>query len=400
MERLTVLALLLVVLTYLVLGAALFHLMEQPLERERWMLAAAARLAFLQDHSCVEAGDLDLLLQQMVSAAQEGIDPTGNSSHLPSNWDLSGAFFFAGTVITTIGFGNVAPRTDEGRLLCIVYALVGIPMFASLLMGVGDQLGLALGQLIGKVEKVFQRCGVRPSTIRVLSVLLFLLLGCFLFISSPTLVFQWVEGWSVLESVYFVIITLTTIGFGDYVAGSDSSRGYKVWYKPLVWFWIVLGLAYFASIFSMIGDWLRVLSRRTQAEVSGLTAQAVHWTSNIATDIKAARWDSLPPRDVPLGKENAQGLEERKEEQEEEERTTDEETLPSSPEIWKPIDFVAENIAYIDTEDSESCRSPLTRPRGKRKAGPHGSPVLGTGRQEEGAGRWQIPYSPSLRERE
>lgn len=41
-------------------------------------------------------------------------------------------------------------------------------------------------------------------------------------------------------------------------------------YKPVVWLWIVFGLAYFASILNMIGNWLRVLSKKTRAEVGSL----------------------------------------------------------------------------------------------------------------------------------
>lgn len=40
-----------------------------------------------------------------------------------------------------------------------------------------------------------------------------------------------------------------------------------MFFKPLVLAWIVFGLAYFASILTMIGNWLRVLSKRTRAEV-------------------------------------------------------------------------------------------------------------------------------------
>lgn len=38
-------------------------------------------------------------------------------------------------------------------------------------------------------------------------------------------------------------------------------------YQPLVWFWILFGLAYFASVLTTIGNWLRAVSRRTRAEV-------------------------------------------------------------------------------------------------------------------------------------
>lgn len=54
---------------------------------------------------------------------------------------------------------------------------------------------------------------------RVISAVLSILLGCLLFVALPIFVFQEVEKWTLLESAYFVVITLTTVGFGDYVAG-------------------------------------------------------------------------------------------------------------------------------------------------------------------------------------
>ncbi|KAB0404139.1 hypothetical protein E2I00_008892, partial [Balaenoptera physalus] len=74
-----------------------------------------------------------------------------------------------------------------------------------------------------------------------------------------------IKGWSKLEAIYFVVVTLTTVGFGDYVAGASPNQNSAA-YQPLVWFWILLGLAYFASVLTTIGNWLRVVSRRTRAE--------------------------------------------------------------------------------------------------------------------------------------
>jgi len=37
-----------------------------------------------------------------------------------------------------------------------------------------------------------------------------------LFITVTGAVFHWLEGWSWLDSIYFVVITFTTIGYGDF----------------------------------------------------------------------------------------------------------------------------------------------------------------------------------------
>ncbi|MEQ2223447.1 Potassium channel subfamily K member 2, partial [Ilyodon furcidens] len=68
---------------------------------------------------------------------------------------MGSAFFFCGTIITTIGFGNLSPRTWFGQLFCVCYALVGIPMFGILLAGVGDHMGTVLRRAVAKIEKLF-----------------------------------------------------------------------------------------------------------------------------------------------------------------------------------------------------------------------------------------------------
>lgn len=119
--------------------------------------------------------------QAVVAAISAGVDPSSNITFV-SQWDLASAFFFSGTIITTIGgskfwllfcqeavhfisdpvcpgFGNTSPKTEGGQLFCIFYALVGIPLFGILLAGVGDHLGTGLRKLVAKIEKLFL---VRP----------------------------------------------------------------------------------------------------------------------------------------------------------------------------------------------------------------------------------------------
>ncbi|XP_038148141.1 potassium channel subfamily K member 4 isoform X2 [Cyprinodon tularosa] len=278
------------VLLYLVLGALVFRSLEAPLEEKEHTVLMQKTLDFLSNNSCIDRNVLNDYVEKVLDAVGAGVSAEAailNETFI-TNWDIASALFFSGTIMTTIGYGNISPKSDGGKLFCIVYALVGIPMFGILLAGVGDHLGTGLQKTVGKIEKLFLKWRISPTIVRVISAVLSILLGVLLFLAVPTLVFQEVENWSLLESAYFVVITLTTVGFGDYVAGGGESMKNinenllpELWYKPLVWFWILLGLAYFASILSMIANWLRVLSKKTRAEMEELRAHATDWTQNI-----------------------------------------------------------------------------------------------------------------------
>ncbi|XP_007518791.2 potassium channel subfamily K member 4 [Erinaceus europaeus] len=370
MRSTTLLALLALVLLYLVAGALVFQALEQPHEQQAQRELGEARDKFLRSHPCVSDQDLGLFIQEVADALGAGANPEVNSS-IASNhsaWNLGSAFFFSGTIITTIGYGNAALRTDAGRLFCVFYALVGIPLFGILLAGVGDRLGSSLRRGIGHIEAIFLKWHVPPGLVRILSAVLFLLLGCLLFVLTPMFVFCYMEDWSQLEAIYFIIVTLTTVGFGDYVAGASPNQKSTV-YQPLVWFWILLGLAYFASVLTTIGNWLRVVSRRTRAEMGGLTAQAASWTGTVTARVtqragpaalpsekeEKERPPLLPP---PPGPAEPRAPE------------SPEKGPPASPPTASALDYPSENLAFIDessdTQSERSCALPRA-PRGRRR---------------------------------
>ena len=35
---------------------------------------------------------------------------------------------FTITIMTTVGYGHIAPQTMEGKIFCIMYSLIGIPL--------------------------------------------------------------------------------------------------------------------------------------------------------------------------------------------------------------------------------------------------------------------------------
>uniref|UniRef100_A0A3B4ZM62 Uncharacterized LOC103374332 n=1 Tax=Stegastes partitus TaxID=144197 RepID=A0A3B4ZM62_9TELE len=336
---------------YLVMGALVFLTLETPGES----LQVRVEGWIFQLNSVPH-------LQGLVSAVKAGLDVSNLPSNLTTRWDMASAIFFCGTIITTIGFGNLSPRTWYGQLFCVCYALVGIPMFGILLAGVGDHMGTVLRRAVAKIETLFLKRKVRPTTVRVISAVLSILIGCLIFLAVPTVVFHQVEDWSFLESLYFVVITLTTVGFGDYVPGGRI-------FKPLVLLWIVFGLAYFASILTMIGNWLRVLSKRTRAEEGGARALVMTTAQQKDKPIPAENCESVVNNShkhapAPSFPSHSSRL-----------APSHHPILPPSPHVCTAssagcqlLDFFGENLAYIDeSSDTLSDRAQSTTSEERRR---------------------------------
>lgn len=46
--------------------------------------------------------------------------------HYLENWSWLDAFYFSFITLTTIGFGDFAPKTDEGKIFTIIYITIGV----------------------------------------------------------------------------------------------------------------------------------------------------------------------------------------------------------------------------------------------------------------------------------
>ena len=52
---------------------------------------------------------------------------------LIEDWSLIDSFYFCVVTATTIGYGDLTPTTEAGRLVCVVYILLSVGLFVALL---------------------------------------------------------------------------------------------------------------------------------------------------------------------------------------------------------------------------------------------------------------------------
>ncbi|CAG5109687.1 Oidioi.mRNA.OKI2018_I69.chr2.g4197.t1.cds [Oikopleura dioica] len=101
----------------------------------------------------------------------------------------------------------------EGKAFCIVFTMIGIPFFAFMVNRISDLIMESLKFL--KRTLNFGKFVLHLTYIGV---------GFVALIFIPARIFMKIEGWSALEAVYFIIVSLTTIGFGDYSPRMDPPK--------------------------------------------------------------------------------------------------------------------------------------------------------------------------------
>lgn len=65
--------------------------------------------------------------------------------------------------------------------------------------------------------------------------------------------YSWAEGWGLLDSIYFSVITISTVGYGDFSPQTPIGKLFTIFY-------VLIGLGIFVAAVSAIAD--VILARR------------------------------------------------------------------------------------------------------------------------------------------
>ncbi|XP_070582314.1 TWiK family of potassium channels protein 18-like [Ptychodera flava] len=249
-----------------------------------------------------------------------------------TKWTYSSSLFFCMTVITTIGYGTIVPVTTAGRIVCMLYAIIGIPLLLLVLSIIGNKLAdpcrvvcllllcrnvkrrvqavipmsdtnTSFGHVSSLVNSIHevkkphfshfgelyfdkstqtdesgednQRTRQNPgangcdsnssgegATIIMVTILLLL------YLAAGSLMYSFKNGWSFVDSLYFVFVTLSTIGFGDIIP-KHRDDGSMQFTAALAFLYTFVGLAIMSTAFSLAQNSIRKTFNLVQNKCNG-----------------------------------------------------------------------------------------------------------------------------------
>lgn len=172
------------------------------------------------------------------------------------------ALYFTIVTLTTVGYGDICPASDSSKIFTILFSFIGVVQIAFAFEIMAEYL-LAVKQQIssdkaaekeariadfreGEADDQGMHRGEASKAVKKLLVPFLWLQTCVMGVTCIQLIGE--EGeWTLIDGVYFAIITSTSIGYGDISPSGEWGRAMACAYIPLC-------VVIFASSLGAIGE--------------------------------------------------------------------------------------------------------------------------------------------------
>ena len=210
----------------------------------------------------------------------------------------------------------MTPETQQGQLLTVFYCLIGLPITMLTLKTIGELIVHGVHFLILTIEtcllkhREVTKVKIRTFLGTLLLMLLFILLGSCIQVLA--------EDWSLVKGVFVWFVSLSTIGFGDFLPFQSleqkSARESVPGTNAQVWFIIILMSFFLLVRFCLVSAVLsslvqaaeemspiwRTTSPRNRVEVVKIHRRAFSSAEYDALENKDHRSKNAPTRKIKL----------------------------------------------------------------------------------------------------
>jgi len=166
-------------------------------------------------------------------------------------WPVVDSIYFACVTFTTVGYGDPYPSNDSSRAFTCVFALYGVVILGLLVGLVGQTIVEKHNAYVEAAkakaqERVLQMFGDEPhdetpTLLRPNEKSLFETMRDIIVLEAPIVIvialislgIGHYEGWSVISSIYYGVITSSTVGYGDVSPQSNEMRMVAIVFTPI-----------------------------------------------------------------------------------------------------------------------------------------------------------------------
>uniref|UniRef100_A0A4W5NXS8 Potassium channel, subfamily K, member 15 n=1 Tax=Hucho hucho TaxID=62062 RepID=A0A4W5NXS8_9TELE len=182
-QNVRTLSLILCMFSYLLVGAAVFDALESETESSRRRILELKRTEMKKKYRFSEDDYREI--ERVVLQAEP--------HRAGRQWKFAGSFYFAITVITTIGYGHAAPGTDSGKVFCMFYAVLGIPLTLVMFQSLGERMNTFVCYLLRRAK---QCLGLRRTEVSMENMVLVGFLSCIGTMCVGAAAFSHYEAWT------------------------------------------------------------------------------------------------------------------------------------------------------------------------------------------------------------
>ena len=130
---------------------------------------------------------------------------------LLEQWSARDALYFSIITLSTVGYGDVVPKSHAGKLFCCGFILLGVSLISA-----------ALGAVFGRMKAALSSSSRAPQNHKSSAASAAASMVAIAVLMAAVVVF--LEGWHPVDALYWSIVTCSSVGFGD-LTPSPGSRG-------------------------------------------------------------------------------------------------------------------------------------------------------------------------------